>query len=113
MYYADTVGTRLNFIPTTPDNVNIYQKPLNRLLNLDRLNANNDPRADGEYDFIEGVTINSANGRIIFPVLEPFGSYLRSRSINDSIDDTTSFTIKFVNFVRAKTINLIIIIINI
>ncbi len=95
LYYADTVGTRLNFIPTTPDNVNIYQKPLNRLLNLDRLNANNDPRADGEYDFIEGVTINSANGRIIFPVLEPFGSYLRSRSINDSIANNYVFDILY------------------
>lgn len=95
LYYADTVGTRLNFIPTTPDDVNIYQKPLNRLLNLDRLNVNNDPRPDGEYDFIEGVTINTANGRIIFPVLEPFGGYLRSRAVNDSVANNYAFDILY------------------
>ncbi len=79
LYYVDTIGNRLNYIPTTPAQTNVYAKPLNRLFNLDKLNANNDPRPDGEFDFIEGVMINSATGRIIFPVREPFGSYLRSK----------------------------------
>ena len=79
LYYVDTIGNRLNYIPTTPSQTNVYAKPLNRLLNLDKVNQNNDPRPDGEFDFIEGVMINSANGRIIFPVREPFGSYLRSK----------------------------------
>jgi cell surface protein SprA len=95
LYYPDTVGTRVNFIPTVPEDVNIYQKPLNRLLGLDRLNANNDPRPDGEYDFIEGVTINVANGRIIFPVLEPFGGYLRARALNDTIANNYVFDILY------------------
>jgi cell surface protein SprA len=79
LYYVDTIGNRLNYIPTTPSQPNVYAKPLNRLFNLDKLNVNNDPRPDGEFDFIEGVTINSASGRIIFPVREPFGPYLRSK----------------------------------
>lgn len=79
LYYVDTIGNRLNYIPTTPAQPNVYAKPLNRLFNLDKLNVNNDPRPDGEFDFIEGVTINSATGRIIFPVKEPFGPYLRSK----------------------------------
>ena len=79
LYYVDTIGNRLNYIPVGANQPNVYAKPLNRLFNLDKLNSNNDPRPDGEFDFIEGVTINSANGRIIFPVREPFGPYLRAK----------------------------------
>lgn len=79
LYYVDTIGNRLNYVTAPPSQPNVYAKPLTRLFNLDKLNANNDPRPDGEFDFIEGVTINSANGRIIFPVREPFGSFLASK----------------------------------
>ncbi len=47
--------------------------PLLTLLNLDRLNNQNDPQPDGVFDYVEGYTINSSQSRIIFPVLEPFG----------------------------------------
>ena len=47
--------------------------PLLTLLNLDRLNNQNDPQPDGVFDFVEGYTVNSQQSRIIFPVLEPFG----------------------------------------
>ncbi|MDA1119436.1 MAG: cell surface protein SprA [Bacteroidetes bacterium] len=53
--------------------------PLIRITKLDQLNPNNDPQPDGNFDYIEGVTIDSKNGNIIFPVLEPFGSTLRAR----------------------------------
>ena len=48
-------------------------------MNLDRLNDRGDPYPDGMFDFLEGLTIDSDNGYIIFPVTEPFGSHLRSR----------------------------------
>ena len=51
--------------------------PLVRALGLDRLNANGDPQVDGNFDFVEGVTVDSRNGNIIFPVLEPFGKSLK------------------------------------
>ncbi|MCB9044741.1 MAG: cell surface protein SprA [Chitinophagales bacterium] len=51
--------------------------PLIRILNLDRLNFQNDPAPDGIFDFVEGITINTQQGKIIFPVLEPFGSDLK------------------------------------
>ncbi len=51
--------------------------PLLQLLGLDQLNLNNDRQRDGNFDFIEGVTIDTRNGNIIFPVLEPFGKTLR------------------------------------
>ncbi len=50
--------------------------PLLTLLNLDRLNARNDPQPDGIFDYIEGFTVLSSSGRIIFPVLQPFGKDL-------------------------------------
>ncbi len=47
--------------------------PFISLVNLDRLNNQNDPQPDGVFDFIEGFTVLSSMSRIIFPVLEPFG----------------------------------------
>ncbi|MFC4262244.1 cell surface protein SprA [Ferruginibacter yonginensis] len=47
--------------------------PIISLINLDRLNSQNDPQPDGVFDFIENFTVNSQYSRVIFPVLEPFG----------------------------------------
>lgn len=47
--------------------------PLLQLVNLDRLNNQNDPQPDGVFDYIEGFTVISSQSRVIFPVLEPFG----------------------------------------
>ena len=51
-------------------------KPLLNVFNLDQLNTQGDPRSDGVFDFVEGITIQSRTGRVIFPVLEPFGKFL-------------------------------------
>ena len=51
--------------------------PLIQVMGLDRLNPAGDPQVDGNFDFVEGTTVDSRNGKIIFPVLEPFGSHLR------------------------------------
>ncbi len=59
--------------------VPLRNSPIIRLLGLDLLNQNNDRQPDGNFDFVEGVTINLDRGLIIFPVLEPFGDYLRSQ----------------------------------
>ena len=48
-------------------------QPLISLMNLDRLNNQNDPQPDGKFDFIDSFTVISQQSRIIFPVLEPFG----------------------------------------
>ncbi len=72
-------GGKKRFIPAG----DIDGVPLIRALNLDNLNSVRDPIPDGVFDFVPGVTINPANGRIIFPVLEPFGSSLRAK-INDA-----------------------------
>ncbi len=43
---------------------------------LDRTADGGVPRSDNEFDFRTGYTIDAQNGRIIFPVREPFGRYL-------------------------------------
>ena len=40
---------------------------------------------DGFFDFIEGYTIQSSTGKIIFPVVEPFGSHLAKIISNPAI----------------------------
>jgi cell surface protein SprA len=67
-YDQPSLGTK-RYLPEGPK----ADIPLLTILGLDRLNAHNDPGADGIFDYIEGLTVISNQGRIIFPVLEPFG----------------------------------------
>jgi cell surface protein SprA len=64
--------------------------PLIRLLNLDNLDQQLNPWPDGFFDFINGAasnggTIESSNGRVYFPVLEPFGKNMREIFGADSV----------------------------
>ncbi len=69
----------LRYLPEGPEKGNA----LIQVLNLDRLNNQGDPQPDGLFDFIEGRTIISKSGRVIFPVLEPFGEDLYDALGND------------------------------
>lgn len=83
MYQSDTTGVYLNYIPEGK----INKKILLRVMNLDRLDANNKPNPNGFFDFVEGYTVIAQNGRIIFPVVEPFGTHLRKAIGDDKIAD--------------------------
>ncbi|GAI20118.1 unnamed protein product, partial [marine sediment metagenome] len=61
------------------------------VLNLDNLDSQLEPSPDGKFDFIAGITIMPESGRIIFPVLEPFGQDLRQRIGDDAIADKYVF----------------------
>lgn len=74
-YLSDTTGTSVQYLPVAP----IRDVPLLRVMNLDRLDSNNETNPDGFYDFVEGYTVIASQGKIIFPVAEPFGSYLESK----------------------------------
>ena len=87
LYQDDKTGNSLNYIPEGKINKQI----LLGVLNLDNLNSQGDAGADGRFDFVDGVTINSSNGRVIFPVLEPFGSYLKEKFENDQIAEKYVF----------------------
>jgi cell surface protein SprA len=87
LFQSDTIGTYINYIPDG----RIANEILLRVMNLDRLDTNNEPNADGFFDFIEGVTIQSNTGRLIFPVVEPFGTHLRNAIGNDIVADKYVF----------------------
>jgi len=78
--YENTVetGAITNYLNESSE-INIHGQPLIKLLNLDRLDQQMSVQSDGVFDFIEGITAKSSNGRIIFPVREPFGSYLQKQ----------------------------------
>lgn len=64
--------------PSLQEGTNTKDKPLIRLLGLDALDQNEDHNPDGNFDFVDGVTIDADDGYVIFPVVEPFGSALKS-----------------------------------
>ena len=51
-------------------------------MNLDRIDSNQESNPDGFFDYVEGYTVQSQSGKIIFPVAEPFGEHL-ARKIGD------------------------------
>ncbi len=61
------------YLPDTDIRTEYQGTPLLQLVNLDRLNNQNDPLPDGKYDYLENFTVISPQSRVIFPVLEPFG----------------------------------------
>ncbi len=65
--------------PSLHEGRNLKDRRLIEVFGLDRLNPNNDRQPDGNFDFLPGKTINTQNGSIIFPVLEPFGQTLEDR----------------------------------
>ncbi|MEI6087463.1 MAG: cell surface protein SprA [Bacteroidota bacterium] len=74
--YEHPSGGLKRYLPETAAAVD--GQPLLKILNLDRLNSRNDPQPDGVFDFVEGFTILPQLGRVVFPVLEPFGRDLEA-----------------------------------
>lgn len=73
IFYDDPAdGAPKKFLPEP----GFRDRALLEVFELDRLNEYNDPQQDGVFDFVEGITVNSRTGSVIFPVLEPFGSSL-------------------------------------
>ncbi len=70
--YQEPGGGEKRYIPEGEEK----GRPILELVNLDRLNNQNDPQQDGVFDYIEGFTIISQQSRVIFPLLEPFGKDL-------------------------------------
>ena len=87
-------GALTNYLSESEEQ-NIKGVPLIKLLNLDRLNKQMDVQSDGVFDYMEGITVKSSNGRIIFPVREPFGNHLASKFNNPNIADKYSYQILY------------------
>ena len=86
-YQSDTTGVYLRYLPEGET----ARTPLIRVMGLDRLNSRQQEGADGFFDFVEGYTITASDGRIYFPVVEPFGSHLRKQIGNDALADKYVF----------------------
>jgi len=75
-YITPVDGTPFPANPS-PENT-VENTTLLKVLNVDKLNFNNDSQAggDGFFDFVPGLTVDTQNGRIIFTSKEPFGELL-------------------------------------
>ena len=80
-FLSDTTGTEINYLPVGA----IANQPLLQVMNLDRIDSNQESHSDGFFDYIEGYTVQSSTGKIIFPVAEPFGSNLERKIGNPDI----------------------------
>ncbi|MEO8584486.1 MAG: cell surface protein SprA, partial [Flavitalea sp.] len=80
LYEEPSLGQK-RFLPEETPKAGV---PILSLLNLDRLNSRNDPLPDGVFDYLEGFTVLSAQARIIFPELEPFGRDLEAAAFQGS-----------------------------
>ncbi len=83
-YQSDTTGTYITYLPEEK----LKATTLLKVMGLDRLDANMKPHANGQFDFVQGYTVN--NGRVFLPAAEPFGEYLRkyleSKGMGDVAD---------------------------
>ena len=78
LYQDDKTGNSINYLPEGK----LADKILLQVMGLDNINSQSDREPDGYFDYIDGVTVMVDKGKIVFPVLEPFGSHL-ARMIND------------------------------
>ena len=79
VYADDPSGADLNYLPVPSEEGQIFEKQLVEVLGLDNINKQQEAKPDGIFDLIEGITVDKQKGRIIFPVREPFGDFLRSK----------------------------------
>ena len=83
IWYNDpNSGVDLNYIPRKP----LEGRLLVQVLGMDRIDINGMAQQDGVFDYVDnaavsGGTINSQNGRIFLPSVEPFGSNLEAKIV--------------------------------
>ncbi|MBM3165012.1 MAG: cell surface protein SprA [Bacteroidetes bacterium] len=97
-YQVDQTGFKVDIYYNNPSTsvplpvfpmAGLDDKQLVTLLEMDRLNQNNQPFSDGVFDYVpftvtgskieNGGTINRKNGRIFFSTVEPFGKTLAKK----------------------------------
>ena len=81
LYQDDKTGNSINYLPEGK----LADQILLQVMGLDNLNSQLDREPDGFFDFIDDVTVMIDRGKIIFPVLEPFGSHLEKMIVDPKL----------------------------
>ncbi|QMU63210.1 MAG: cell surface protein SprA [Flavobacteriaceae bacterium] len=89
-YRDDQTGIASNTLQNSTT-TGIAERPLLRVMRLDQLDQSQFRNSDGFFDYVEGVTVNSQNGYIIFPEPEPFGTNLQNQLTTATDIDTYVF----------------------
>ena len=82
LYADDATGVPINILQNA-QTAGISDKTLLNLFDIDKLDQSQFavPEGDGYFDYVEGATVNSEKGYIIFPTVQPFGKSLESKLI--------------------------------
>jgi len=113
-YQVDQLGFRVDVLYNNPETSvllpifplnGVDDKQLVTLLDMDKINQNNQPFSDGVFDFApfnvvnnkidNGGTINRKNGRIFFSTIEPFGKTLAAKLTAAGIPQLTVDKVSF------------------
>ena len=78
-FQSDTAGVYLSYIPEPQ----VKNQTIIKLLGADRLDNNNKAHSNGYFDYVDGYTVS--NGRVFFPVAEPFGKYMYSYLVQHGV----------------------------
>ena len=87
-YLTDSIGVYTNYI----NEGRIAQQLLIKVMNLDQLNQQQERHPDGQFDWLTGYTVQPQTGRIIFPVVEPFGSHLAKQLGDQALAERYCYT---------------------
>ena len=107
-YRDDQTGIPSNVLQNA-NTIGISNLPLVQILKLDQLDQSQSKNADGFFDYVEGITVNSQNGFIFFPEPEPFGNDLvKNNSVpNDvGLDETLDASFLFKELYLNTKINI-------
>jgi len=104
LYANPTPFNYITPVNGTPLPADVDQRILLNVFNMDRLNSVGDPqpKGDGFFDFIPGITIDAREGRVIFTSTEPFGKYLFEKlrlSPTEDYDDPNTWNQNQKNYV--------------
>ncbi|MDY6230373.1 MAG: cell surface protein SprA, partial [Prevotella sp.] len=83
-FQSDTAGVYLNYIPEPQ----VKDQQIIKLLGADRLDNNMKVHSNGYFDYVSGYTVT--NGRVFFPVVEPFGQNMHDALVAAGVPASTA-----------------------
>lgn len=113
-YQVDQEGFRMDVLYNNPENSllvpmipldGVDDRQLVTLIDMDRINVNNQPFSDGLFDFVpiqfsgsraeNAGTINTRNGRLYFSTVQPFGGTLKQKLLSAGYSNVVADQVAF------------------